>query len=77
MKPAHLISGIVAFLLITFWVEPALVSWFVNLLPASLNDWKHFLKVIIWIVVFFSGLGVSVLASIVLGAFFGTLFSKK
>jgi hypothetical protein len=76
MKVSHLISGIIAFFLISFLVEPALVSWLVNLLPASLNDWKSFLKVIIWIVVFFSGLGVSVVVSIIIGAIFGTIFSK-
>jgi len=76
MKPAHLISGIIAFLLITFWVEPSLVNWFVNLLPASVNDWKAFLKVVIWVFVFFGGLSISVVVSIIIGAIFGTLFSK-
>ncbi len=62
-----IIAGIITFLLITFLVEPALVSWFVNLFTSSMNDWKPILKVIIWCFVFCGGFGLSIIISLFVG----------
>lgn len=76
IKPSQFIIGIITFLLITFWVEPAFVAWLVNLLPASVDGYKAFLKVVFWIIVFFSGLGISILVSVLVATFLGMFFKN-
>jgi hypothetical protein len=72
-----ILIGVITFLLITFWIEPSFVSWLVNLLPPSVNEWKTFLKVIFWIITFCSGFGISLLISVIFGAFIGYLIDGK
>lgn len=76
IKLSHIIVGIITFCLITFWVEPAFVGWIVNSLPASVDGWKHFLKVILWVVVFCCGFGLTIWISIIVGGILGTIINK-
>lgn len=76
-----LISVLVALLLmwlVFFKLDPAIVNWFLNLIPASHNDWKPMLKVIGWIVVVFFTGGFTIWIAALIGTlFYGILKSTS
>lgn len=64
-----LIIGLLLAWVVFFRLDPAIVGWIVNSLPASADEWKPFLKVVGWIVVFLLTGGITVALSIMLGGF--------
>lgn len=82
-KLFSVLVGIAAFLLIIFYVDSAIATWFVNLLPQSANDWKPFLHIVCWVVLGLMTAGISVWIGMIVSAItliilklFGTMTDK-
>lgn len=68
--------GIAAAIFI-FFLDSKLINWIVGLLPASVADWKHFLRIVFWVIAVFSTGAIAVVVGLLVGAIVSTLLEGK